>query len=118
MKLAVITSVEAVRKETGELYTLLDPCAGTIPSKRAMSNKYAEIGGFKHGETFLVKWEELERNEYGRNFRFTKLKTLGALEIIALVEKLGDGKIFDINESTEEESAPPVKDHSKSPLGV
>lgn len=83
---------------------LLDVVAGKVPSKRVLAGTLAAREGFVANSSYMVSIEEVEANEYGRQFRFKNLGSITGLELMKACRDLGAGKVIDVSEEEAVES--------------
>lgn len=102
--------------KNGKTPVLFSVFAGSIPSRSVViSGTIAERAGIKVGETHLLKFQEVEASEYGREFRVETLGTLSALELATSdFSHLGQGTVVDVSkvdsEPTTEDSEEVVEE--------
>lgn len=75
---------------------LLKCLAGKMPNKAVISGTIAERSNFELNKSYLVQITETETNEYGRNFQFTNLGLLSALDILQVKKELGAATILEV----------------------
>lgn len=103
MNTMFVATVQAFNKaghesdKNGNQNVILSVIAGKCPSTRVIAGTVAIREGFIIGETCLVQSTEGEADaKYGRQFNFTKLGVLGALEIMQSVGQLGEAVVVDV----------------------
>jgi hypothetical protein len=82
--------------KNGLLPVMLQTVAGNGINKCTLSGTVAERAGFTEGHSYLVAINEIESNEYGRQFQFNKLMEMSALDIIQASKELGAAKVTDV----------------------
>lgn len=82
--------------KNGKNPVILSVIGGTCPNRTVLSGTVAESAGFTVGNTYLAQVKEVEAHPtYGRQFIFTKMKEMDALEIISGVKLVGEARVFD-----------------------
>ena len=83
--------------------------AGRFPNRNIKAGTVAENSGFEHGKSYLIQIRETEATEYGRQFQWTKLNEVSAMDIIDATEKLGNAELFEVEavEAPKSQSAAP-----------
>lgn len=83
--------------------------AGKVPNRNWLSGTLAKSLNIESGKTYLMQVRETAPSvEYGRQFQYSVLKEMDALEIIQSKNLLGDAIIFDVksNSGVEENIIP------------
>lgn len=76
--------------KNGNFPILLNVLSGKCPSKRVIAGTMAINMGVEAGKAYMFSWTELPEDEtYGRQFQFSKIKELTALEIVQASKELG-----------------------------
>ena len=75
---------------------ILDVVAGSCPNKRVLSGTVAKRAGMIEGNTYLCKYEEIDATEFGRQFRFSTVMQLNAIEILEAINSLGMPTIIEV----------------------
>jgi hypothetical protein len=86
--------------KNGNSPIILNVIAGKAPNRTVLAGTIAETEGFEVGNAYMVKCAEQESNEYGRQFRFTKISQVDALEVLNAAEKLGEAQIINVEGET------------------
>ena len=87
--------------KNGNFPVLLNVLSGKCPSKRVLSGTMAINMEIEPGNTYMFSWEEAEVDEtYGRQFNFSKVKLVSALEIVQTAKELGEAQLIDANNVT------------------
>ena len=81
---------------------ILDVVAGNCPNKRVLTGTVAQRGGMIEGNTYLFKYEEIDANEYGRQFRFSTIVQMDASQILESIKTLGMPGIIEVTENNPE----------------
>ena len=77
---------------------LLEVVAGRMPNRAVVAGTIAEREGFiPNSGCYLVSIDELEANEYGRQFRFKNLDTLKGVELMKTCKEFGKAISVDVN---------------------
>jgi len=97
------TERPAESDKNGIMPVILDVVAGSCPNKRVLSGTVAERADLTKGKAYLVKAEEIEADEYGRQFRFTAVKELDFSELLQATQHFGVAKMIDVTEAVETE---------------
>jgi hypothetical protein len=101
----IIASVNAYTQGTndknGKSPVILNVVSGTFPNRNVISGTVAENLGIETGHTYLFQVREVEANEYGRQFIYSKLKELEALEIVTAAAQMGAAVLVDIDKTAE-----------------
>lgn len=85
----------------GKQAVILIPVAGKMPNRNIISGTVAEREGFELGKTYLASFREVEANEYGRQFQWSKITQVdNPLHIIEATKSLGAAVIYDIDKTT------------------
>ena len=75
---------------------ILTVIAGKAPNRIVLAGTVAETAGFEVGKVYYAQCREVERNEYGRQFRWTPIQEVeSVMDTVNLSEKLGEAKVFD-----------------------
>lgn len=89
----------------GFMPVILNPVFGTVPNRRTISGTIAQSLGIDSGNTYLLQFTEVEANEYGVQFRVTKLGDVSAMDIAIkrkeLLQNMGAAKVEDVNAPVE-----------------
>ena len=88
------------------LPVMLQCVAGNSVNKCTVSGTVAKNAGFVEGRSYLVSINEIESNEYGRQFQFNKLMEMSALDIIQASKELGAAKVLDVTKVTISQDVP------------
>jgi hypothetical protein len=75
---------------------LIDLVAGKCPNKRVLSGTVAARAGLQVGKAYLMKVEERDADEYGRQFNFNSVMEVSAMDVFTAVEKFGNPKLIEI----------------------
>lgn len=103
----IIASVNDFTKgnldKNGQSPVILNVIGGKCPNRNVLSGTIAKSMGIEVGKTYLLQVREVEASEtYGRQFVYSKLKELDAMEIIDASAKVGATMIFDVAEQVKE----------------
>lgn len=112
--MAVVTAKDFVNgnpDKNGLEPVILVNLAGKLPNRTVISGTIAEREGFIPGNTYLIKCtEQNESPEYGRQFTFSLVKELGAIEILDAQKHLGDAVTIDVAANAPTSSTESVKE--------
>ena len=93
--------------KNGLLPVMLQCVAGTSVNKCTISGTVAERAGFQEGYCYLVSINEIESDEYGRQFRFDRLMPeLGTKDLIDAIKSFGSAKVLDVTKVTVSQDVP------------
>jgi len=97
----IIASVNDFTKgaldKNGKQPVILNVVAGSCPNRNVISGTVAENLGIEVGKSYLFSVREGEPDAtYGRQFVYSKLKELNALELVQAAKELGKAEIFDV----------------------
>lgn len=81
---------------------LIDLVAGTCPNKRVLSGTVAARAGLVVGKAYLMKCEERDADEYGRQFNFSSIMEVGAMEVLGAIAQFGTPKLIEVTENSPE----------------
>ena len=102
MNSLIIASVnqytQGVSDKNGKNPVILNVVSGTFPNRNVLSGTVAENLGIEIGHTYLMQVREVEPNEFGRQFVYSKLKELDALEIVEASATMGEAKLIKVEE--------------------
>ena len=87
--------------KNGNAPVILNVLAGKAPNRMVLSGTIALNMGIEVGETYLFNVREVESNEYGRQFTWTKAKTCNVADILSGVQTLGQPEVFDVTSEDE-----------------
>ena len=83
--------------KNGKQPVILNVVAGKCPNRNVISGTIAENMGIETGKTYLFNIREGNTDDtYGRQFVFSKLKELDALEIVTAAAQMGASQVFDV----------------------
>ncbi len=85
----------------GKNPVMLVNMAGKMPNRNVLSGTVAENQGFELGKTYLARVREVESNNYGRQFNWTSVKELDALEILDMEDRLGSPEVINVDNEEE-----------------
>lgn len=117
----VLVSVKTFGRESfdvnGKQAVILIPVAGKIPNRNTIAGTVAEREGLEIGKTYLVSFREVESNEYGRQFQWSKIACVeNPLHIIEASKSLGEASIYDVSKATSvAKQEVPAGDHDDLP---
>jgi hypothetical protein len=78
---------------------ILSVLAGRCPNRNVLSGTIADNNNIEVGKSYMFQVREVEpSDEYGRQFVFTKVGELSAMEVLDIAEKLGPAILFDVVE--------------------
>lgn len=95
----IVAAVSAFKGETdknGETPVILNVIAGTFPNRNVISGTIAKSLKIEEGHTYLMNVREIEANEFGRQFAYTKLSELRGMEIVETAQKIGEATIVNV----------------------
>lgn len=97
----VLVTVKEFGRESldknGKQAIILIPVAGKMPNRNIIAGTTAEREGFEIGKTYLVSCREVDANDYGRQFQWSKITHVdNPLHIIEATKSLGDAAIYDV----------------------
>ena len=92
------TERPAEEDKNGAMPVILDVVAGSCPNKRVISGTVAERAGMESGKAYLCKAEEIDSDEYGRQFRYSTIKELGFSELLEAMSHFGSPKLIEVLE--------------------
>lgn len=95
------TERPAEEDKNGAMPVILDVVAGSCPNKRVLSGTVAERAGMESGKAYLCKAEEIDSDEYGRQFRYSTIKELGFSELLEAMSHFGAPKLIEVLEPAE-----------------
>ena len=75
----------------------LNVLAGKCPNRNVLSGTIAEREGLEVGKSYLMQVREIEANEYGRQFTFSKIGELSALDVLDIEARLSSPVIIDVS---------------------
>jgi len=94
----------ATANKNGLMPLYLTVVSGKFPKGRnVMDGSVAERAGIEPGKMYLISVDEVDANEYGRQFNYTKLSIIGGLEFAVAAKQLGAAQEFSLE--TDEEKA-------------
>lgn len=77
---------------------ILNILGGKCPNRTVLSGTIADSLGLKDNCSYMLQVRETETSDkYGRQFQYTVVKELGAMEIIHSVKELGNAQIFSVD---------------------
>ena len=88
----------AEEDKNGAMPVILDVVAGKCPNKRVLSGTVAERAGMESGKAYLMKAEEIDSDEYGRQFRYSAIKELSLSELLEALSHFGAPKLIEVLE--------------------
>ena len=83
--------------KNGNAPVMLSVLAGKSPNRMIICGTIAQRSGFESGKTYLAQVTEKDANEFGRQFQWTPLKEVSAMEIIQGAQMLGQAEIFSVD---------------------
>lgn len=90
----------------GNYPIIIDPLAGSIPSKRVLNGTIASQIGFTQDTVHVVKWQEVDPDpDYGRQFEIKKLFDISndTDRIEKWEERLGNYKVVSVHDEADSE---------------
>jgi hypothetical protein len=82
---------------SGNAPLILNVLAGKCPSKRLISQGWADTQGMEVGKTYLIEDVELDAHpEHGRQFQFNKVQQVSAVDIMEFAAKFPK-QIFNVS---------------------
>lgn len=85
--------------KNGKQAVILIPVAGKMPNRNTLAGTTAEREGFEVGKTYLASVREVEENEYGRQFQWSKISHVdNPMHIIEATKSLGEAAVYDVSE--------------------
>jgi len=84
--------------KNGKNPVILNVIAGKFPNRNVLAGTIAENLGIEVGKSYLFSVREVESNEHGRQFIYSKLKELSAMEIVDTFKNLGQAEMFAVEE--------------------
>lgn len=88
--------------KNGKQPVILTVVAGKAPNRTVLSGTVAESAGFEVGKSYLANCRETAPDEqYGRQFRWTKISEATVMDVIEGTKMLGEPQIFDVSASVE-----------------
>lgn len=104
-----ITLSHLKEDKNGLAPVMLQCVAGNGINKCTLSGTVAERAGFVEGYCYLVSIQEIESNEYGRQFRFDRLMPeLGTKDLIDAIKSFGSAKVIDVTEVIVRQNVPTI----------
>lgn len=95
----------ATANKNGLMPLYLTPVSGKFPEGRqVMDGSVAERAGIEPGKMYLINVDEVEANEYGRQFQITKLSVIGGIEFALAAKTLGAAQIFSLDETARQKA--------------
>ena len=95
----------ATANKNGLMPLYLTPVSGKFPEGRqVMDGTVAERAGIEIGKMYLINIDEVEANEYGRQFQITKLSVIGGIEFAMAAKQLGAAQLFSLESADEKEA--------------
>lgn len=89
--------------------------AGKSPNRTILNGTVAQVEGLEEGGAYLVSITEVESHpEHGRQFQWSRIAEMSALEIIDADNKLGKVQIFDVSEDTASKELKDIKSAEKN----
>lgn len=80
---------------------ILKVVAGKCPNRTILAGTVAEMLDIVPGKTYLFSVNEKEEDPtYGRQFSFTKLKEVDALEIVKSAKEMDKAEVFQVEAAT------------------
>lgn len=80
---------------------ILNVLGGKCPNRTVLSGTIAENLGLKDNQSFMLQVRETETSDkYGRQFQYTVVKELSAMEVLHTVKELGNAQIFSVDGTT------------------
>lgn len=101
------TERPAEEDKNGEMPVILDVVAGKCPNKRVLSGTVALRAGMEAGKAYLMKCEEIDRDEYGRQFRFSTIKELGFSELLEAISHFKSPEVIEVVDEAKTKSGQP-----------
>ncbi len=97
--------------KNGVMPVALKPVNGKVPAHRVanaqtyiLDGTVAQITGLVPGKLAWVSFDELEANEYGRNFRVTKIADISPMDALTAGSNLGAPEMVNCVGKKEEKS--------------
>lgn len=88
--------------KNGLMPLYITPVSGKFPEGRnILDGSVAERGGFEAGKMYLISIDEIDANEYGRQFQFNKLSVISGMEFAIAAAQLGKAQVFSLETETE-----------------
>lgn len=81
---------------------IIDVAAGECPNKRVLSGTVAARAGMVVGKAYLMKAEERDADEYGRQFSFATIAEVNALEVLGAIAQFGKPRLIEVVENSPE----------------
>lgn len=92
--------------KNGENPVMLQLLAGTMPNRNVLSGTVARRIGIEIGKSYLMNVREAgEDLDFGKDYTFTLIKEIDAIEAIRAKQLLGEPKIFTVKRPEGFESA-------------
>lgn len=92
--------------KNGLMPVIITNVAGKCPNRNVLSGTIAQNLEIETGKTYLFQVRETKTSEkYGRQFAYTSLKELGAMEIVNAAQGLGKAEMVDVTAKVEDESS-------------
>lgn len=90
---------------------ILSVIAGKCPNRNVLSGTIAKNNNIEVGKSYLFQVREVEPSEeYGRQFVFTRVGELSAMEALTVVKELGNAVLFDVIEEDKKITGDDVSD--------
>jgi len=104
----------ATANKNGLMPLYLTPVSGKFPEGRqVMDGSVAERAGIEPGKMYLINVDEVEPNEYGRQFQITKLSVIGGIEFALAAKTLGAAQLFSLETADEKEARKKAEELAK-----
>ncbi len=100
--------------KNGLIPLYLTPVSGKFPEGRqVMDGSVAERAGIEPGKMYLINVDEVDSNEYGRQFQITKLSVIGGIEFALAAKNLGAAQLFSLETADEKEARKKAEELAK-----
>lgn len=101
--------------KNGKMPVIITNVGGKCPNRNVISGSIAENLGVEIGKTYLMQVRETKTDEkYGRQFAYTALKELEAMEIVNATIGLGKAEMIDVSVKVKEKTSSDVFEQTQN----